>query len=98
MCITIGCKQDTNTQHLHGKTNVFPMGTRLKLHATLLQKYKTQTHPLLNLNAHSNPPRNIKSTTMLYSGDWIHAHDTSHFFNCSQIPTQHHATNLCKKL
>ena len=37
------------------------MQTHLKLHATQL-KQLTQTHPLHDLNAHSDPPRNMKAT------------------------------------
>ena len=36
-----------NTQHLHNKTKVLPMGTNLKLHVT-----QTKTHLLYDLNTH----------------------------------------------
>ena len=49
----------TNTQHLHNKTTVLPMGTNLKFHAThLKQIIQTQTHLLHYLNAHLDPPIN----------------------------------------
>ena len=39
------------------------MDTHLKLHATQLkQMTQTQTHPLHDLNAYSDPPRNMKAT------------------------------------
>ena len=39
------------------------MDTHLKLHATQLkQPTLTQTHPLYELNAYSDPPRNMKVT------------------------------------
>ena len=61
--IAIGCTQDTNTQHLHDETKVLPMDTHLKLHATQLKQLtQTQTHPLHDLNAYSDPPRNMKAT------------------------------------
>ena len=38
------------------------MDTYFKLHATQLQKLtQTQTHPLHDLNAYSDPPRNMKA-------------------------------------
>ena len=39
------------------------MDTHLKFHATQLKQLtQTQTHPLHNLNAYLNPPRNMKAT------------------------------------
>ena len=39
------------------------MDTHLKLHATQLKQLtQTQTHPLHDLNAYLNPPKNIKAT------------------------------------
>ena len=39
------------------------MDTHLKLHATQLKQLtQTQTHPLHDLNAYSDPPRNMKTT------------------------------------
>ena len=39
------------------------MDTHLKLHATQLKQLtQTQTHPLHDLNAYLNPPRNMKAT------------------------------------
>ena len=61
--IAIGCKQDTNTQHLHDEIKILPMHTHLKLHATQLKQLtQTQTHPLHDLNAYSDLPRNMKTT------------------------------------
>ena len=46
--IAIDFTRDTNVQDLQDKTNVQPMGTHLKLHAThLKQMTQTQTHPTL---------------------------------------------------
>ena len=59
--IAIGCTRDTNTQHLHNKTKILPIDTHLKLHVTQLKQLtQTQTHPLHDLNAYSDPPRNMK--------------------------------------
>ena len=58
--IATGCRQNTNTQHLHDKTKVLSMDIHLKFHATQL-KQLTQTHPLHDLNAHSDLPRNMKA-------------------------------------
>ena len=39
------------------------MDTHLKLHATQLKQLtQTQTHPLHDLNAYLNPPKNMKAT------------------------------------
>ena len=39
------------------------MDTHLKLHTTQLKQLThTQTHPLHDLNAYSDPPRNMKAT------------------------------------
>ena len=38
------------------------MDIYLKLHATLKQLTQTQTHPLHDLNAYSDRPRNMKAT------------------------------------
>ena len=39
------------------------MDTHLKLHATQLKQLtQTQTHPLHDLNAYSDPPKNMKAT------------------------------------
>ena len=55
--------QDTNTQHLHDKTKVFPMDTQSKLLVNQpKQLTQTQTHSLHDFNGYSNPPRNIKAT------------------------------------
>ena len=56
MQITTGCTRDTNAQHLHDKTKVLPMDTHLKLQATQLKQLtQTQTHPLHDHNACSDP-------------------------------------------
>ena len=56
-----GCTQDTNTQYLHEETGILPMDAHLILHATQLKlQTQMQTHPLHDLIAHSNPPRNRK--------------------------------------
>ena len=60
---TMGCTQDTNTQHPYDETKVFPMDIHLKLHGTQLKQLtQTQTHPLHDLNAHIESPKNIKAT------------------------------------
>ena len=67
--IAIGCTRDTNTQHLHDETKVLPMDTHLKLHATQLEQLtQTQTHPLQDLNPHSDPGRNMKATIFYNNG------------------------------
>ena len=61
--IATGCTRDTNTQHLHNEIKVLPMDTYLKLYANQLKQLtQTQTHPLRDLNAYSDPPRNKKAT------------------------------------
>ena len=51
--IVTGCTRDTNTQHLHDETKVFPIDTHLKLHANQLKQLtQTQTHSLHDLNAY----------------------------------------------
>ena len=60
--IATGCTRYSNTQYLHDKTKVLPMNTHLKLHAIEpKQLTQTQTHPLHDLNAYFNPPRNMKA-------------------------------------
>ena len=44
------------------------MNTHLKLHATQLKQLtQAQTHPLHDLNAYLNPPRNMKATIFYYN-------------------------------
>ena len=63
LLIATCCTRDTSTQHLHDKTKVLPIDIYLKLHATQLQQLtQRQTHPLHDLNAYSDPPRNMKAT------------------------------------
>src|SRR6476661_4009815 len=48
--IITGCTADTNIQHLHTETQVLPLSTHLKLHASQLrQKAQFPTHPLHSL-------------------------------------------------
>ena len=56
-----GCTRETNTQHLHDKTNFFPTGTHFKLHATKFKQLTQHKHTLSN-DAHSDSPGNIKAT------------------------------------
>ena len=61
-CYWLHTQIHTNTQHLHDEIKIPPMDTHLKFHATQLKQLtQTQTHPLHNLNAYLNPPRNIKT-------------------------------------
>ena len=61
--IATGCTRDTNTQHLYDETKVLLMDTYLKLPVTQLKQLThTQIHPLHDLDANSDPPRNIKAT------------------------------------
>ena len=63
------CTQDTNTQHQHNEIKVLPMDTHLKLYATQLKQLtQTQTHPLDDLNAYSDPPRKMKAT-IIYNNE-----------------------------
>ena len=65
MQIATGCTQNTNTQHLHDEAKFLPMDTQLKLHTTQLKQLtQTQTHPLHDLNACLNLPRNMKATIL----------------------------------
>ena len=62
--IATGCTHDTNTQHLHDKTNVLPIHQHLQLHASQIrQKAQHPTHPLHKLTIHPHTPRLIKQTT-----------------------------------
>ena len=81
-----------------------PMGIHLKLHATTLkQPTQTQT-PLHNLNAHSDPPRNMK-TTLFYSNEYtniIISDPDITSEECKKIsntftPTSHHYTSVPEK-
>ena len=61
--IHTGCTRNTNTQHIHEKTKVLLKDTHLKLHAAQLKQLtQTQTQPVHDLNAFSDPPRNMKAT------------------------------------
>ena len=52
-----------DTQHLYDKIKVFPMDIHLNLHATQFkQPTQAQTHFLHDLNAYSDPHRNMKAT------------------------------------
>ena len=63
LCELLLAAHNTNTQHVHDKTKVLTIDTYLKLHATQLKQLnQTQTHPLHDLNAYSDPPRNMKAT------------------------------------
>src|SRR6476469_9926464 len=55
--IITGCTADTNIQHLHTETQILPLSTHLKLHASQLrQKAQLPTHPLHSLTK-QNPSR-----------------------------------------
>ena len=53
-----GCTQNTNIQHLHDETLIFPIHERLQLHASQY-KQKTQhpSHPLHTHKTYINTPR-----------------------------------------
>ena len=58
--ITTGCTRDTNTQHLLDKTKVLLMDAHLKFYAIQLKQLtQIQTHPLHDLNSHSDPLRKV---------------------------------------
>ena len=61
--IASSCKRDSNPQQLHDETKVLLIVINLKLHATQLKQLtQTQTYPLHDFSAYSNPPRNTKAT------------------------------------
>ena len=63
LCIASNCTQDTNTQHPNNEIKILAMDIYLKPHATQLKQLtQTRTHPLHDLNAYSDPLRNMKAT------------------------------------
>ena len=61
--IATGCTQDKCIQYLQDKTKVLLMNTYLKLHAIKLKQLtQTQVHFLHDLNAYSDPLKNMKAT------------------------------------
>ena len=49
-----GCTQDTNIQHLHDETIIFPIHEHLQLHVS---QYKHPSHPLHKHTTYFNTPR-----------------------------------------
>ena len=84
---------DTNTQYLHNKTKVLPMDTHLKVHATQLKLIPTQTHFLHDLNAYSDPPRNMKAT-IFYNNEHTNIIISKHLRNAEKPQTQSHYHHL----
>jgi reverse transcriptase-like protein/retrotransposon-encoded endonuclease len=61
--IATGCTADTSIHHLHQETQVLPLSTHLKLHASQLkEKTRSSNHPLHPLRMQPKPPRNMKKT------------------------------------
>ena len=59
-----GCTLDTNTQHLHSETKIFPLQNHLKLHASqLTQKAFNPTHSLHPLTTQEAHPKYKKQST-----------------------------------
>src|SRR5580692_7274710 len=72
MMMHTGCTADTNTQHLHEETNILPVDTHLKLHASQLrQKACNITHPLHSLPQQKPPPRHHKTTIFQPDNEYI---------------------------
>ena len=69
--IATGCTKDTNVQHLHDETQVLPLDTHLRLHASQLrQKSLDTTHPLNHLIHQPTPPRNMKTSIFQPNNDY----------------------------
>src|SRR6476469_5201561 len=61
--IITGCTADTNIQHLHTETQILPLSTHLKLHASQLkQKAQLPTHPLHSFTKQNPSRRQMKQT------------------------------------
>jgi len=61
--IATGCVSSTNTQHLHQETNILPIETHLRLHASQYRaKCQELNHPLNHLLTENPPPRKMKET------------------------------------
>src|SRR6476469_2420782 len=61
--IITGCTADTNIQHLHTETQILPLSTHLKLHASQLrQKAQFPTHTLHSLTKQNPSRRQMKQT------------------------------------
>ena len=59
-----GCTHDTNIQHLHDETNIFPIQKHLQLHASqVTQKAQYPSHPLYRYTTHNTSQRLMKPTT-----------------------------------
>ena len=68
-----GCTADTNTQHLHNETLVFPLQNHLQLQASQIrQKSQNPSHPLHKLIQHENPKRQIKATIFQPNNSYTH--------------------------
>ena len=88
-----GCAQDTNIQHLHDETLIFPIHEYLKLHASQY-KQKTQ-HPSHSLHKHTtyfNTPRlkTLSLTTAAAQQTFPlipHSHYKRHKINMRHIHT-----------
>ena len=62
----MGCTHDTNIQHLHDETNIFPIQKHLQLHASQVrQKAQYLSHPLNRYTTHNNSQRLVKLTHQL---------------------------------
>src|SRR6476619_6366593 len=61
--IITGCTADTNIQYLHTETQILPLSSHLKLHASQLrQKAQFPTHPLHPLTKQNPSRRQMKQT------------------------------------
>ena len=61
---------------------------------TKLAQLKANKSPLLQSYLHTvNSENYVPQCPLCLS----HTHETNHLFNFSQLPTQHHTTNLWKK-
>ena len=61
---------------------------------TKLAQLRSNKSPLLQSYLHTVNPETYTSQCPICLS---HTHDTNHFFNCSQLPTEHNSTSLWKK-
>ena len=100
------CTRDTNTQHENqDETKIFPMNIHLKLHATQFKQLtQTQTYPLHDLKAYSDPPRNMKATifhsnehTSIIISKLEHLRNVGKTSNIFTLPSPHNTSVLEKE-
>ena len=80
---------NTTPYDIHLSEQTLPRHMRTKL-----AQLRANKSTLLQSYLHTVNPETYMPQFPLYLS---HTHDTNHFFNCSQLPTQHNTTSLWKK-